>query len=157
MYRPSSISVPGSSPFLDVETTVRGLTQDFCTAFNTGNYDQVAALFSPDAIFMPPRREPAQGPKAIERVLREFGEAGYQNLRLETTRVDYSGDMAVEIGRFTVVIERGADSTVGDRGRFMRAWRRFGAWLIIADSWNSELQLGHEEVKGEIKFGPKVA
>jgi len=152
MYRPSSFPVSGSNPFRDVETTIRGLTQDFCTAFNTGNYDQVAALFTADAVLIPPRREPSRGARAIERLLRELGEAGYQSLRLETSRVDYSGDMAIELGRYTVAIERHREATVADHGTFMRAWRRLGAWLIMADSWNSDLTLS----QGEIRIGSEA-
>jgi hypothetical protein len=43
MYRPPSSSASGSNPLLDVESTIRGLTQDFCMQFNTGNYDQAGA------------------------------------------------------------------------------------------------------------------
>jgi ketosteroid isomerase-like protein len=73
MYRPYSSSVADSRPFLDVESVIRGLTQDFVTSFNTANYDQVAALFAPDGVFMAPHRDPAFGPKAVERLLRQFG------------------------------------------------------------------------------------
>ena len=79
MYRPYGNNVPNSNSFLDVESSIRGLSQDFCTAFNTGNYDQVTALFAADGIFMPPRHEAAQGRKAIEQLLREYGESGYQD------------------------------------------------------------------------------
>ena len=85
MYRPYSSSLPDSRPFLDVESVLRGFTQDFVTSFNTGNYDQVAALFAPDGVFMAPHRDPACGPKAVERLLREFGEAGYEGLRVAST------------------------------------------------------------------------
>ena len=102
MYRPPN---GGPNPLLDVESTLRGLTQDFCTAFNTGNYDQVAALFAADGVLMLSHRESSQGPKGIERLLRQYGDSGYQNLRFETTRVDYSGDMAIEMGRYTVSME----------------------------------------------------
>jgi len=139
MYRPYSNSVPSPSPLLDVETTIRGLTQDYCTAFNTGNYDQVAALFASDGLYMAPCREPAQGPKAIEWLLLQFGERGYQDLRLETTRVDYAGDLAIEIGRYTMGIHQPDGTTVADRGKFVHAWRRLGAWLLVADSWSSNL------------------
>ena len=139
MYRPFSSSVPSSSPFLDVETQIRGLSQDYCTAFNTGNYDHASQLFAPDGVFMPAHREPAQGNRAIETALREFGEGGYQDLRLETLRVEHSGDMAIEIGRYTLAIRQENGTTIGDRGKFVHAWRRFGTWLIIADSWSSNL------------------
>jgi uncharacterized protein (TIGR02246 family) len=148
MYRPPSSSVAGSNPRLDVESTVRGFTQDFCTAFNTGNYDQVAALFASDGVLMLSHRDASQGPKAIERMLREYGESGYENLRFETSRVDCSGDMAIEIGRYTVSIRLG-DTTGADAGRFLRAWHRLGAWRIIGDCWSSsvpivEVKLGED-------------
>jgi len=153
MYRPPSSSVPASK-ILDVESTIRGLTQDFCTAFNTGNYDEAARLYSPDGVFMVSHREPFQGPKGIERALREFGELGYQNLRFETARVDYSTDMAIEIGRYSISMDRG-NTVVTDTGRFMRAWRRLGAWLIIGDSWNSTLPMGERRV--DVGGGTRVA
>lgn len=144
MYRPLSNN-SGARPLLDVETTIRGLTQDFCTSFNTGNYDQAAALFSSDATFMISHREPALGTKAVERALRQFGDAGYENLRQETTRVDFSGDMAIEIGRYTVSIHSPKQGKVYDRGNFVRAWRRVGSWFIVAESWNSHLPASERE------------
>jgi uncharacterized protein (TIGR02246 family) len=146
MYRPPNSSGINSLP--DVESTIRGLTQDFCTAFNTGNYDQVAALFASDGVLMLSHREASQGTKGIERVLRQYGDLGYQNLRFETTRVDYSGDMAIEIGRYTVSLDPG-HRNVGDAGKFLRAWRRLGVWRIVGDSWSSSLPSGQEIKLGE--------
>jgi uncharacterized protein (TIGR02246 family) len=139
MYRPYASGVQPQSLFIDVESTIRGLTQDYSTAFNTGNYEQVAELFAADGLFMPPHREAAQGPKAIERLLRTCGEVGYQDLRLDTMRVDYSGDMAVETGRYTVAIRQENGTTIADHGKFIHAWRRLGVWLMVAACWSSEL------------------
>jgi len=154
MYRPPSIGTPTSRPLLDAESTIRELTQDFSMAFNTGNYDQAARLCAADGVFMVSHRESFQGVAGIERALREFGESGYHNLRFETTRVDYSADMAIEIGRYAISIDRG-NTIVTDTGKFMRAWRRLGAWLIIGDSWNTSLPLGDRKV--DLGGGIKVA
>ncbi|MGC1372123.1 MAG: nuclear transport factor 2 family protein [Candidatus Sulfotelmatobacter sp.] len=140
MYGPYSSSLADSRPFLDVESLLHNLAQDFVTAFNTGNYDQAAALFISDGAFMVPHQEPAYGPKAVERLLRQLGEGGYQDLRLETLRVESSGgDMAMEIGRFTVAIRQGDGTIIPDRGKYVKVWRRLGAWLIVADCWSSNL------------------
>ena len=128
-----------SPSFSGYRIPYRDLTQDLCTAFNTANYDHVAKFFTPDGLLMPPGTDPVQGSKAIERKFREFGETGYGDLRLETTRVDSSADMAVEIGRYTVVIRRANGSVANDCGKYMRVWRRLGAWLIVGDCWNSNL------------------
>jgi len=124
---------------MDVQSLIRNLSQDFVTSFNTGNYDQVASLFAQDGAFMAPHHDPAYGPKAVERLLRQIGEAGYEDLRLETVRVDASGDMAVEIGRYTVAIRQPDGTVLADRGKYVKAWRRLGAWLITADCWSSNL------------------
>jgi len=128
MYRPQASSYTSTSTF-----------QDFVTAFNTGNYDQAAGLFATDGQFMAPHKEPAHGPKAIERVLREFGEAGYQDLRLETLRIEHSADLAAEIGRYTMGRTQPNGTTVVERGKYLIAWRRLGTWLMIANCWNSNL------------------
>ena len=139
MYRPYSSPIGGSSTSPDVESTIRGLSQDFCMNFNTGNYDQVGALFASDGLFMAPHHESAVGPKAIERKLREFGEAGYQDLRADTTRVDHSGDMAMEVGLYSVSIAKEDGTHLADRGKFVKVWRRLGVWRIVADCWSSNL------------------
>jgi len=139
MYRPYSSPLSGSGSSMDVESTIRGLSQDFSMNFNTGNYDQVANLFASDGLFMAPHHESAAGPKAIERKLREFGEGGLQDLRLETLRVDFSGDMAMEIGRYSVSIVRESGGTTADYGKYLKVWRRLGAWHIVADCWSSNL------------------
>ena len=139
MYRPYSSSLADSRLFLDVQSLLRNYALDFVTSFNTGNYDQAAAFFAQDGALMAPHYEPAYGPKEVERLLRKFGDAGYEDLRLETVRVDSSGDMAMEIGRYTVAIRRPDGTILADHGKYLKNWRRLGAWLIVADCWSSNL------------------
>ena len=139
MYRPYSSSLADSRPLMDVQSLIQNLAQDFVTNFNTGNYDQVAALFAQDGAFMAPHHDPAYGPKVVERLLRQLGDAGYQDLRLETVRVETSGDLAMEIGRYTVAIRRPDGIIESDRGKYVKVWRRLGVWSIVADCWSSNL------------------
>jgi uncharacterized protein (TIGR02246 family) len=139
MYRPYSNSLADSRPFMDVQSLLRNYAQDFVTAFNTHNYDQAAALFAQDGVFMAPNHEPAYGPKAVEQLLHQFGDAGYEDLRIETIRIESSGDLAMDIGRYTVAIHQPDGTIVADRGKYVKAWRRLGVWLIVADCWSSNL------------------
>lgn len=136
MYRPYSSSQPDSRPFLDVESQLRNLSQDFAMSFNTGNYDQAASLFAVDGVLMAPHHEGAYGQKAVERTLRQLGEAGYGDLRVETMRVEHSGDMAMEIGRFSVVVRKADGTVVPERGNYVKVWKRLGAWRLMADCWS---------------------
>jgi ketosteroid isomerase-like protein len=136
MYRQYPSPLGDSSPFRDVESQLRDLTQDFAMSFNTGNYDQAAALFASDGELIAPYIEGACGQKAVERLLRQLGELGYSGLRMETVRVEYSGDIAMEIGRFSVVVRK-ADGTMGpERGKYVKVWRRLGVWRLAADCWS---------------------
>lgn len=136
MYRPYTGAPADLRPLRDVESQVRDLTQDFVTSFNTGNYDQAARMFAGDGVLMAPHYEGAYGQKLVERLLRQMGEVGYSDLRLETMRVDHSGDMAMELGRFSVAIRNADGTIVPERGKYVRVWRRFGAWLLMADCWS---------------------
>jgi ketosteroid isomerase-like protein len=140
MYRPYSSTQADTRPFRDVESHLRDLTQDFATSFNTGNYDQAAALFAHDGVLMAPHLEAAYGQNSVERSLRQLGETGYSDLRLETTRVDHSGDMAMELGRFSVVVRKADGTMIPERGKYVKVWRRLGAWLLIAECWSRTLQ-----------------
>lgn len=136
MYRPYTGSPAVFPPLRDVESQLRDLTQDFATSFNTGNYDHAARLFAADGVLMAPLYEGAYGQKSVEQVLRRLGDAGYSDLRIETTRVDHSGDMAMEIGRFSVMIRKPDGTTIPERGKYVRVWRRLGAWLLVGDCWS---------------------
>jgi uncharacterized protein (TIGR02246 family) len=126
---------------MEIETAIRNLTQDFCMAFNTGNYDQAAALFALDGVFMSANHPPVQTNKLIERTLQQLAESGYQDLRLETIRVEYSGDMAMELGRYRLTIHGSDGTTVADEGKYLATWRRMGAWRVLASCWSSNLPL----------------
>jgi ketosteroid isomerase-like protein len=136
MYRPYSSPAADSRPFRDVESQLRDLTQDFATSFNTGNYDQAASLFLSDGELMAPHCEAAHGQKAVERLLRQLGESGYSDLRLETTRVEHSGDMAMEIGRFSLVVRKADGTMIPEQGKYVKVWRRLGVWRLMADCWS---------------------
>jgi ketosteroid isomerase-like protein len=85
---------------------------------------------------MAPHHEAAYGQKSVERLLRQFGDAGYSDLRLETTRVEHSGDMAMELGRFSLVLRQENGTIISERGKYVKVWKRLGAWLILADCWS---------------------
>jgi len=136
MYRSYSSSQVDFRPLRDVESQIRELAQDFVTSFNTANYDQAASLFASDGAMMAPQYEGAYGHRSVEQLLRLLGEAGYRDLRLETTRVDHSGGMAMELGRFSIAQHKPDGTTIVEHGKYVKVWRRLGAWLIVADCWS---------------------
>jgi len=136
MYRPYTSTQTDFRPFRDVESQLRDQTQDFSTSFNTGNYDHAAGLFAVDGVLMAPHHEGAYGQKCVEHLLRQLGESGYSDLRMQTTRVDHSGDMAMELGRFSLAVRKADGTMTAEQGKYVRVWRRLGAWLLMADCWS---------------------
>ena len=136
MYRPYTTAQADFRPLRDVESQLRDQTQDFAMSFNTGNYDHAARMFASDGVLMASSYETAYGQRSVERLLRDMGEAGYSDLRLETTRIDYSGDMAMELGRFSAITRKADGTRIPERGKYVKVWRRLGAWLIVADCWS---------------------
>jgi hypothetical protein len=47
----------------------------------------------------------------------------------------------MEIGRYTVAIRQPDGTILADRGKYVKAWRRLGTWLIVADCWSTNLPL----------------
>ena len=82
------------------------------------------------------------GLKAIERVMRELGEVGHHDLRFETAQITLVNDMAIEIGGYTAIISQENGTITPQHGKYLRVWRRLGAWLIVAECWNSNLPMG---------------
>ena len=123
----------------DAESSIRDLTKDLVMAFNTGNFDQAAALFVQDGQLKAPYQESAYGPKAIENALRHLSEAGHDDLRQETIRVEASGELAMETGRYQITVRQANGTVVADRGSYLRVWRRLGVWRIVADFWSTQL------------------
>jgi hypothetical protein len=48
--------------------------------------------------------------------------------------------MAMELGRFSLVMRRADGAMISERGKYVRVWRRLGAWLLMADCWNGTSQ-----------------
>jgi hypothetical protein len=45
----------------------------------------------------------------------------------------------VESGRYTLAVQLENGASIAERGKFLHAWRRLGAWLLMDDSWSSDL------------------
>jgi hypothetical protein len=44
--------------------------------------------------------------------------------------------MAMELGRFSLMMRRADGVMIAEQGKYVRVWRRLGAWLLMADCWN---------------------
>jgi ketosteroid isomerase-like protein len=109
----------------------------FMEAFRAGDARAVTACYTSAAQLFPAGSDVVEGAEAITGFWRGGMEAGIANVRLDTAEVDERGDLAVEVGRYTLLA---ADGGTIDRGKYLVVWKREdGAARIHRDIWNTSV------------------
>jgi uncharacterized protein (TIGR02246 family) len=118
----------------------------FCEAFNAGDAAALAAMYTEDAIVMPPNQEMAQGTNALQQTFGGFFSMGAANLALTTSDVMGSGDLVVETGKYNIALPGG----IQDSGKYLVVWKKAadGSWKLHRDIWNSSLPLPGAPMSG---------
>ncbi len=120
--------------------TIKADVLNWMEAYNAGDADSVAALYSEDAVLMAPGAAAAVGRDAI----RDFIAADIADAKAQgfTFTGDESSDGAVEgntgwtSGTFTVTDTSGATVATG---KYLTAYERIdGEWQLVRDIWNSD-------------------
>ncbi len=117
---------------------LRKARQKFVSAINARDPDLIAACLSPDAVFLVHNQTALQGRELLRETLRgrfqNMLESGITSeLTMETTRLEYSGDLAYELGRYSFVRRLPDGTTKNPRGKYADVWRRGpdGQWQIV--------------------------
>lgn len=115
----------------------------FARAYRLGDPDSVLALYAEDPLYLPGQGDIRRGRQEVrsqfgflERI-REGG--GTAQIGFESVARHASGDLAFDVGYYTLQVER-ADGSAGppSRGKFTTVWERGadGAWRIRIDSFS---------------------
>jgi uncharacterized protein (TIGR02246 family) len=98
----------------------------------------IAALYTIDAMVLPPRQESVRGRDEI----RNFWQAslaggGDAEMTIATVEVEGRGDTAFEVGTY---VFSGKDGKILDHGKFVVIWKLVdGAWKVHRDIYNSSV------------------
>ena len=108
-------------------------------AYNAGDLEALAALYTADCRLMAPNAPAAQGGPAVRAAFGAMREAGL-TVDLETLDATAAGDLGYRVNTYAVAAP---DGTVVDRGKAVELWRKTAAgWQIASDIWNSDLPEG---------------
>lgn len=120
-----------------VQSEIEATNARFESYVSGQQWDSLAALYTDDAIMMPQGAPMQRGPNAIREGFAQMGQqGGVSNIQLETVEVEASGDLAYEIGQYTL---EGQGGTQIDRGKYLVVWRRDGdTWRLHRDIFNSD-------------------
>lgn len=122
----------------EIRQAVDAGNRSFMDAFQRGDAAGVAACYTADARLLPPNGEPTGGTAAITSFWQGAMNMGIKAARLETVELETRGDLAIEIGRYTLTIEPAPGTTVTDVGKYVVVWKNDGGtWKLHIDIWNT--------------------
>ncbi len=122
-----------------VKAAIDAANKKFGAAAAAGSASGLAALFTDDAMVLPPNGESVRGRPAIEKVFQGLIAAGIKQVTLTAEEVEGHGDTATEVGAYSV---KDAAGTEVDRGKYVVVWKRVkGEWKLHRDIWNSNMPM----------------
>jgi len=132
----SALAACAPPPASQDSAELAALSDAWEAALNAGDVDSLVALYTEDALILPPNAKLASGQDAVRAEFRAMIDAG---LRSNLERIDTrtAGDIGYSIGTFTMET---ADGTVVDRGKYTETWRLTdGEWRIASDMYSSDM------------------
>ncbi|MBV6423463.1 MAG: hypothetical protein NAOJABEB_01256 [Steroidobacteraceae bacterium] len=123
------------------EDTMRRGTERWIGAYSKGDVDAIMALYTEDAVVMPPGAHAATTPEALRDFLTtDIATSAGLTFELGDSATGVSGDLGWHAGAFSV--KNSAGETV-NTGKYLEVWRRAnGKWLIVRDMWNLDAAPG---------------
>jgi ketosteroid isomerase-like protein len=87
---------------------------------------------------MPPNADLVTGKQEIQNAMQGFVDAGINGIILESTEIEGIGNMAFEVGKYTLSV----DENIIDNGKYIVIWKKVGEdWKLHRDIFNSNMPL----------------
>lgn len=118
--------------------------QRFVAALDRGDAAEMAECYTADGVLLPPGLPTVTGREHIAAFWRTGIESGLRSVKLETLSLQPAGEIAVEIGRATVLIEPDGAAAISDVGKYVVIHQRQpdGSWRWAIDIFNSDSAAG---------------
>lgn len=128
---------PASLSEADV-AAIRAAGDEFEKAGSNNDWAAVAALYTEDAVLMPPNAPSVSGRASIQEVFGQFPTLTSMELTIDD--IQGAGDVAVVRGSYSLAMDI-EGQMVEDSGKYLEVRRKQadGSWPIIIDTWNSDI------------------
>ncbi len=115
--------------------------ESWIAAANADDWAGLAALYTEDAVLMPPNSPVVQGRAAIEAFFAAFPPSS--GFALNPVEIDGRGDLAFVRGTYSLTLEIEGMEPTPDTGKYIEIRRKQadGSWLLAADIFNSDIPL----------------
>jgi len=123
-----------------VERNIRQLRQGYVRAVNVRDPEGAAACWAPGMRILIENRDEIQGARALEFVRRMIGSSHIARFAAETVVIEHSGNLAYEVGRYSVALRMPDGSEYEERGKYLDVWKKFGRsdWRILVHAPSSD-------------------
>ena len=129
---------------------INAVIKQFVDAINQGDAAAVAALYTEEANLLPPNSPMIVDRKGIQAFWQNGFDAGVGNLQPTVIELSVSGDMAHEVGTYTLTIQPEEGEAISDNGKYVVIWKRENdTWKLDVEIWNSSVPLPAAEVEEE--------
>jgi uncharacterized protein (TIGR02246 family) len=132
---PQTWAQQGKNPDID---KVRAAYEKAAAA---GNVQDLVALYTADAVVMPPDMPMAKGKAAIEAFHKKNFETGtLSNVRITPMHLDVTGDTAIEVGTYRQTITPKGAQAINDAGKYIVVLKKQtdGSWKLAYEIYNSD-------------------
>ncbi len=123
----------------EARAAIEAANAKFTKAFEAGDANGVASLYTPDAIVLPPDHEMVKGRRAIADFWKATQESGVKSAVLTTVDVGTSGNVAYEVGTVLLTVQPQGKAATTASAKYVVVWKRQadGSWRLHRDIWNS--------------------
>ncbi len=113
---------------------ISAVNRQFETAAGNGDLAALAALYTPDAIVLPPDGPMVKGRGDIKQMWGAVAqELGLKSVHLTTVHFEHEGNTGHEVGEAALAISNGTVAV-----KYVVVWKKVdGQWRIHRDIWNS--------------------
>jgi uncharacterized protein (TIGR02246 family) len=119
----------------EIREAIVAANERFMGAFSRGDTAGVAAAYTANGQVLPPNSDVIAGQQGIQTFWQGAMNMGVKAVNLETVEVQGTGDIAHEVGRYTL---QGEGGQVLDSGKYVVIWKHeAGQWKLHRDIWNS--------------------
>ena len=125
-------SVPSSR--VDYQAEINAMNVRFESAFNAGDAASLDALYTADALLLPPGGPTVSGSQDRVAFWQGLMDSGVAGIDLVNDEVVGAGDMATEKGQATLY---DGDSNAIGTAKYIVIWKKVGSdWKLHRDIWN---------------------
>jgi uncharacterized protein (TIGR02246 family) len=123
----------------NVQSSIADANQNFMNAFRQADAVALAALYTEDARLLPPGSLMVSGRQAIQPFWQSVMDMGIKEAKLETVEAESQGDLAYEIGQFTLTGAQSGGEPIRLSGKYVVVWKNEnGTWKLHVDIWNAD-------------------